>query len=393
MGAIDAIKIEEEIVPVPLDPLDALKLYGEHFGENHQESMFGLNDLKSFDNFQKEDFSNQDDIKVFTQLKHDLGIDNEDDTAIDGPICGNCGLPLGDVFYTRDDGECLHGECLAQKVVGDMRKEDEARLASQREQKKRRHEEYGIGWNTGCIPRNDVAVKKLAMRDVPQGMTCIVLDDETMSIGVASTLEPAAAMNLEYLSTALEVRRKEGMEPVFSLDPVSSDADAMQEKKFVPEWLAGTNAGDMLFQADYHLKELSMGEYEQPVVGMKSCFDYSALEGMKAWKAREWFIVRKAEVHISDNSVLRPYVKMGVEAREQTVQGNSLEDKTITRPDHPMVMYAEAFTKNFDLIAERKSVIFHLRELAKASVLAKYLLDTNVALDEAWFNLADSNEV
>merc|ERR1719333_1580265 len=109
-------------------------------------------------------------------------------------------------------------------------------------------------------------------------MVCVVLDEETRTIGLASTLDPAAALNLEYLSVALEVRRTAGHEPVFSLDPVSNDAHAMQEKKFVPEWLAGTSVGEVLFQADYHLKELSMGEHEQPVVGMKSCFDYSAEE-------------------------------------------------------------------------------------------------------------------
>jgi len=57
-----------------------------------------------------------------------------------------------------------------------------------------------------------------------------------------------------------------------------------------------------------------------------------------------------------------------------------------------MVKYAEAFTKNFDLIAERKSVIYHLRELAKASVLAKHLLDAHVALDESWFHLEQEKE-
>merc|ERR1719335_1670213 len=84
---------------------------------------------------------------------------------------------------------------------------------------------------------------------------------------------------------------------------------------------------------------------------------------------------------------------MGVEAREQTFNGNSMEDKQLTRPDHPMAMYAEAFTKNFDLIAERKSVVYHLRELAKASVIAKYLLDSNAQLDESVFNLWEGKEV
>jgi hypothetical protein len=167
----------------------------------------------------------------------------------------------------------------------------------------------------------------------------------------------------------------------------------MQAKVFTPDWLAGTLAGEVLFQADYHLKELSMGEYDQPVVGMKSCFDFSEMEKLnQKWCARQWFIVRKAEVQICDGDVLLPFVKMGVEAREQVASSEGLVDKPLTRPDHPMAKYAEGFTQNFDLIAERKSVIYHLRELAKASVLAKYLLDSNAQLEETWFHLASEVE-
>merc|ERR1719487_2176369 len=133
-----------------------------------------------------------------------------------------------------------------------------------------------------------------------------------------------------------------------------------------------------------------MGEYEQPVVGMKSCFDLSEEEGFKGeWQARQWFIVRKAEVQLTDDDVLIPYVKMAVEAREQELRGISLADCPMTRADHPMVKFAEQFTHNFDLIAERKSVIYHLRELAKASVLAKFLLDYGINLNESWFSLAE----
>merc|ERR1719375_2613553 len=69
-----------------------------------------------------------------------------------------------------------------------------------------------------------------------------------------------------------------------------------------------------------------------------------------------------------------------------------LEDAVITRPDHPLVKYAEQFTHHFDLIAERRSVIFHLRELAKASVLAKFLLEANIALEDSWLHLADEKQ-
>jgi len=317
----------------------------------------------------------------------------EDSDGEDVRICLHCHLPLGDFAYNRGR-DCVHGECMAQLMVQDLASQETARELRERTKKDQQHSHYGIGWNpTEHIPRNDQSASKLAMRDVPQGMVCLVLHEPTRSVRVASTLEPSAAMNLEYLSTALEVRRLEGHEPVFSLDPVNpEDKNSMQEKVFIPEWLAGTAAGEVLFQSDYHLKELSMGQFDQPVVGMKSCFDFSEIENKHGWSAREWFLVRKAEVQLTDANMLIPFVKMAVEAREQVVKGNCLEDKPCTRPDHPMVKYAEAFTQNFDLIAERKSVVFHLRELAKASVMAKYLLDSRIQLEESWFNLAEGRE-
>merc|ERR1719188_1007984 len=82
-----------------------------------------------------------------------------------------------------------------------------------------------------------------------------------------------------------------------------------------------------------------------------------------------------------------PLVEMGVEAREQ-VKGDDgvLHDAKATRADHPLVKYAELFTKNFDLIAERRSCIHHLREAGKAVVLARYLIEAEIVLEEAWFS-------
>ena len=55
-----------------------------------------------------------------------------------------------------------------------------------------------------------------------------------------------------------------------------------------------------------------MGECDQPVVGMKSCFEYSEKSDaiQEQWKAREWFMVLKAEVHLSEDNVLIPYAQV-----------------------------------------------------------------------------------
>mmetsp|Transcript_86086 Transcript_86086/g.152043 ORF Transcript_86086/g.152043 Transcript_86086/m.152043 type:complete len:1127 (-) Transcript_86086:71-3451(-) len=319
------------------------------------------------------------------------------DLDADVGVCDQCGLPLGDVSYHSEgngEGPLVHAECYVDLTLRSLKKDEQEYQQEESALKSSRRDEYDIGWNVECIPRNMVHAGKLDCQLVPQGMCCLKTDEGFTKLSCWPTIEPAAAVNLEYLSIALKVRGNEGREPMFSLDPVeatdSLDKNRMQVKRFEPEWLAGTSVGDVLFQADYHLKELSMGEYSQPVVGMKSCFDLSEIEGQKdkKWNAREWFLVRDAKVNLSEDNVLIPSVMMGIEAREQTLTAHGLEDAPLTRKDHPMVKYADAFTRNFDLIAERKSVIYHLRELAKASVMAKFLMDAQVQMDESWFNLA-----
>ncbi|CAK0896809.1 unnamed protein product [Prorocentrum cordatum] len=311
------------------------------------------------------------------------GASAEDSDGEEVQLCGHCRLPLGERVYTSSGSKVpLHEECVSEFMVRSLSEQEASRLREEQKLKSATRAEYGIGWKH----------EALGNHSTPQGMCCMVLDPASGSVRIAPTMEPAAAVNLEYLSTALKVRRDEGREPYFSLDPTGTEwaRGAMQEKRFEPEWLAGTSVGEVMFQADYHLKELSMGEHEQPVVGMKSCWQLedSDRANEDEWNAREWFVVREADVQMTEDGALVPFVKMGVEAREQIETASGLEDAPITKPEHPLVRYAQAFSKNFDLIAERRSVVYHLRELAKASVLAKFLLEAEVPLEESWFGLS-----
>eukprot|EP00971_Amphidinium_carterae_P169387 3356168-Amphidinium_carterae.1 len=186
-------------------------------------------------------------------------------------------------------------------------------------QKKQKRADFGIGWSPDFIPDNARAAARLG-GSLPSSLCCIVLDEETHSLKLASTNFAFAAVNLEYLSLALRVRRSCGSEPFFSLDPASpmqhNAEGAMQVKRFEPAWLAGTSVGEVMFQADVYLKELSMGEHSQPVVGMRSALDHASEQDSRQWLAREWFVLRNAEVNISEDGVLVPEVEMGVDARE-----------------------------------------------------------------------------
>jgi len=311
-------------------------------------------------------------------------------------LCPHCGLALGDLAYaaSRDGGPLMHGECKAQLLLQDLAKADEARLKKDAALKRERRAKFDLGWKVQRVPRNASHAAKLGCSALPQGL-CALAFGADKTVSVVPTANPAASVNLEYLSVALKCLIQDGRQPLFSLDPKVDSSSNLHKlwhvKRFEPAWIDGTSAGEVMFQSDYHLKELSMGEYAQPVVGMRNALDYSAEQGLEEeWFAREWYVVNKAEIQMAKNSVLLARVEMAVEARETTRGEKGLEDVPITRPDHPLVQYADDFTHNLDLIAERKSVVYHLRELLKATVLAKFLVENRADLGEEWQTLAPS---
>lgn len=313
------------------------------------------------------------------------------------PICPHCRLPVGEKAYTygNDIRQRFHGECMAQRMLQALDEEEQGLREKDAKKKADIRKEYSIDWSA-CrdVPSNLKVVEALGVDSVPNHQCGLELDLETAAVKVVPVSQTAACINLDYLAVCLAVRRQEGIEPRFSLDAIQhrpssiGDERLKQKKRFEPTWLARTSVGDVLFHADYYLKELSMGEHQQPVVGMQSCLDFIKDAGCNnPWTAREWYYVREAEVRRLQNGALVPVVSMGVEAREQVIlTDGDLDDAPVTSSEHPLVKYAEEFTRNFDLIAERRSVVFHLRELAKAAVLAKFLGEAEVSLGQVWFD-------
>mmetsp|Transcript_39185 Transcript_39185/g.80149 ORF Transcript_39185/g.80149 Transcript_39185/m.80149 type:complete len:995 (-) Transcript_39185:151-3135(-) len=380
---------------------EAFKQYLEKFGENRSGGNPGYN-RKSFPwavNHAAKRATPKEAIEAALAAKPKPSTRRPAHNAVDSdgeevPLCTRCLMPVGEFAYEgrQGRGSCVHAECMAQILVEDAQRQEDRRAGWENEKKLRSRKEYDIGWRMDSVPKNGLLAARLGCETTSRGMCCLVLDEASRTVKVAPTLEPAAAVNLEYLLLALKVRKTASREPLFSLDPVDPQnlEKTPQKKVYEPSWLAGTSVGDVMFQADYFLKELALGEYEMPVAGMLSVFDWSELSDKeRTWAGREWFVVRKAEVRLAQDKTLVPFVKMGVEAREQVVTKKGLEDAPVTASTHPLKKFADSFSRHFDLIAERKSVVFHLRELAKASVMAKYLVDSKARLDPAWYKLAD----
>lgn len=380
---------------------EAFKQYLEKFGENRSGGNPGYN-RKSFPwavNHAAKRATPKEAIEAALAAKPKPSTRRPAHNAVDSdgeevPLCTRCLMPVGEFAYEgrQGRGSCVHAECMAQILVEDAQRQEDRRAGWENEKKLRSRKEYDIGWGMDSVPKNGLLAARLGCETTSRGMCCLVLDEASRTVKVAPTLEPAAAVNLEYLLLALKVRKTASREPLFSLDPVDPQnlEKTPQKKVYEPSWLAGTSVGDVMFQADYFLKELALGEYEMPVAGMLSVFDWSELSDKeRTWAGREWFVVRKAEVRLAQDKTLVPFVKMGVEAREQVVTKKGLEDAPVTASTHPLKKFADSFSRHFDLIAERKSVVFHLRELAKASVMAKYLVDSHVRVDPQWHRIAD----
>eukprot|EP00913_Durusdinium_trenchii_P005528 g5150.t1 len=220
------------------------------------------------------------------------------------PLCTKCSMPVGEFAYQGREGKhtCVHTECMAQVLMKEAQRDEE--LRNQREQQKKilNRREFDIGWQMDSVPQNARWAARMGCDANPQGLCCLVLDEASRTVKVKATLEPSAA-----------VRKTASREPLFSLDPVDPQnlEQSPQKKVYEPKWLAGTSAGDVIM----------------PVVGMSSVFDFSEMTGKEnQWAGREWFVVRKAEVRMAEDKTLIPHVKMGVEAREQVLTKNGLED-------------------------------------------------------------------
>jgi len=279
---------------------------------------------------------------------------------------------------------------------------------------------FCLFWRPELVPSSRKALKDLGVADLsrllPRGShVCICHDVKKGWVGFApSPAERGAAVNVAYLATALKVLQEYGREPQFSLDPsdprqISGD---MQVKRFMPEWLAGSVVGEVLFQADYALKEVCFGECHAPGIEdlVPNVFDEAARENEAAMAAsespsdyaiarkrrqqgegerstggraaRSWFTIRRAGIALSSDGVLMPRVAMGVEARRLVPGPKGLEDAPYTDSHDPFVRQAAVVTEKFSEVAKLLPAVAELVSLARAVVTAVYLLERGCRCDK-----------
>merc|ERR1719265_127967 len=98
------------------------------------------------------------------------------------------------------------------------------------------------------------------------------------------------------------------------------------------------------------MKQLCLGIVKLPSgISLPSLFDAS-LDEREFIASRQWFVVEQAEVAETEDGVLVPTVRIGIEARRLVCTDNGIEDAPSTDPKEPAVLFAQVFSKQFPLL-------------------------------------------
>jgi len=265
-------------------------------------------------------------------------------------------------------------------------------MASEFRRKRGNSMEFKLEWRPELVPCSKLTLQELGVpggqlpRDGQQVCICYLPSSGQVSCAAAPRSRPEAAINVSYLACALRVLRDHGCEPQFSLDPQDPHnlGGKLLKKSYYPSWLAGTVVGEVLFQADYTLKELCFGDRELPF--LPNVFDEvceSASGSGDSHAARQWFTMRRAGVTVAADGAIVPTVSLGVEARRLVPSKTGFVDSEYTDQKDPMVRQAAAVTEHFDRVAEELPIVGELLHLARAVLVARFLLERGCRRNES----------
>lgn len=302
--------------------------------------------------------------------------------------CSVCRDVIASGHFNAGQGRYHCSVCHAQAwQAREDAKEAHINIAEKRV-KARNSKQYRLCWRPELVPCSKQALCSLGVHGsmLPESqIICFCHDATTGQVSCVSAPKwaPEAAVNVSYLAVALRVLLHWQREPQFSLDPkdphdISGD---FQVKRFYPQWLATTVYGEVLFQSDYELKKLCVGDTVLPEL---SCiFDMESTAPFpEGHAARQWFVVRRAGVTVASDGVVLPYCEMGVNARRLVPSAKGYVDAEHTDPNDALVCMAKSISDNFLDVAAKLPAVAELVKVARATILARYLLECRCRVDE-----------
>jgi len=165
----------------------------------------------------------------------------------------------------------------------------------------------------------------------------------------------------------------------FSLDPAepTNPEGPLQRKVHYPSRMGGTLLGDVLFEADYLLKKLSLGLVPFPPqltkLGFGGALDAEASDGKMGW-SRLWFVVSELDVRETADSIDIVKVRFGVNARSMIPDATGELHDAPETVDGYSKRFAELCTTYHEELADAFPPIKRLREAFSAILVARFLL-------------------
>lgn len=205
------------------------------------------------------------------------------------------------------------------------------------------------------------------------------------------------AMDLEHLTVALRAALA-GQSLGVSIDPPANYRYGDRSRAMMPEGsplivsylggTAGTLYGAIMFEADRLMKCLSIGKDNQTqkpfnaaVPGFQDLFQMSWDNGARSanhsWH-RFWFVIDRVEIKKSPLTQALTFGDVRLKVLTEMELSCSANRVRVDPNDQAFALH---LTTNYEAYAREFPILARLRELAKISALAKFLVNQNVPLD------------
>ncbi len=231
---------------------------------------------------------------------------------------------------------------------------------------------------------------------VDLGLTALVIDPDTRRMAVVGELGTSVTWDADpaliALALWLEYTNQSG---AFSLDPFDrlNPRGEWLRAVYFPEGLRGTKVGNDCFDADFLLKQFSLGVRVegQRIVERVSASGLSSLpklisgqSGMAERWSRMWIVSRSVRVRTGDGIARVEKAEMGVEARQQVPDPSTRSGlRDVASPGNSNEQqFARQFESLYDQIAATEAPsLNNVREAIKAIALARWLKMNGVPVD------------
>jgi len=252
----------------------------------------------------------------------------------------------------------------------------------------------------------DMKVAKIRIDKNMNNLTGVYINPDTNQIClVQGNNLTNVNLNIFDLATALKIVSGHSLEPSFSLDPndpKTPDGPWMRKVYYPDErihtkMLEGTSLGDAMFEADWLLKQHSLGikvVQENPLItedfkyptGFKSLVD-SSFSSNSQW-TRLWIVIDYVNLYCDPNDkdlslVFAAYAKLSIQGRNMKpdpVTGilKDVESHDLSEGDKYFVEY---YSAHFDELCQIYPEYNRMKECAKAVALAKWIKAKGVKID------------